>query len=181
MAATGRLGEDTLDVAGRELAAGDEIVCLRNDRRLGVLNGTNATITALDRADRAIAVTTKGGTEVMLPAGYLDAGHVAHSYATTIHKAQGATYDRAFLLGSDALYREAGYAALSRARHGTDLYLVDTHPAPGPQRHIPLEPTVDLARQLLQSKAQHLALDDHLDHEHRDRRRGREPDVGLGR
>jgi len=35
--------------------------------------------------------------------------------ASTIHKSQGETVDRAFVLGTAGLYREAGYVALSRA------------------------------------------------------------------
>jgi hypothetical protein len=46
----------------------------------------------------------------------------------TAHKAQGATVDRAWVLGSDACYREWAYVALSRARAGTRLYLLNPHP-----------------------------------------------------
>ena len=51
-----------------------------------------------------------------LPLAYLEAGHLDHGYASTIHKAQGATYDRAFVLATESLTREAGYVAMSRAR-----------------------------------------------------------------
>ena len=64
------------------------------------------------------------------PPSYLDAGHVRHAYATTIHKAQGQTVDRAFVLGSDTLYQEAGYVALSRGRIENRIYLVDSEPRP---------------------------------------------------
>ena len=36
----------------------------------------------------------------------IEAGHVTHGYAMTVHKAQGITADRAFVLGTDDLYRE---------------------------------------------------------------------------
>jgi hypothetical protein len=61
-----------------------------------------------------------------LHAGYLDAGHIAHGYATTIHKAQGATTDRCLLLATDGLYRQAAYVALSRGRTTNHLYAVGT-------------------------------------------------------
>lgn len=100
--AAGVLGAGTITVAGRELAVGDDIVCLRNDRRVDIRNGTTGTITALNPDSGAVTVAVDDGARV-LPAHYLDAGHVAHGYATTVHEAQGATVDRAFLLGSENL------------------------------------------------------------------------------
>jgi hypothetical protein len=91
---------------------------------------------------------------VGVPAAYLDAGHLTHGYASTIHKAQGVTVERAFLLGSDRLYREAGYTALSRARHHTAIY----HVNPTPNRWEPgIDPYQQLAATLTRSHQQHLA------------------------
>ena len=42
----------------------------------------------------------------------------------TIHKAQGLTCDRAYVLGDEHLHREAAYTALSRGRHENQLYTV---------------------------------------------------------
>ena len=64
------------------------------------------------------------GTERSVPARYLEAGHVDHGYAMTIHKAQGLTADQALVLATDDLYHEAGYTALSRARLDTHIYAV---------------------------------------------------------
>ncbi len=67
MAAAGRLGEQLIELAGREFAAGDEIVTLHNSRRLGVLNGTRATIVAI-HADRGeIEIQTVDGREITCP------------------------------------------------------------------------------------------------------------------
>ncbi len=153
--AAGFLGAERLEVAGRQFAVGDEVICGRNDRRLGVINGTRSTLRALDSA--AGTVTLADGT--VLDSGYLQAGYLAHSYATTIHKAQGATVEEAFLLGSDAMYREAGYVGMSRGRRSNRLYVVaageERTPAgtalPGPD---PLAATIRL---LGQSRAQTLA------------------------
>ena len=128
LAAAGELTGPTLDAAGIDLQAGDEIVCLRNDRRLGVVNGTRATITSVDPAARtATALLDRDGRQVTLPADYLDAGLVDHAYALTGHKAQGATCGATFVLGSDAIYREWGYVALSRGRQLNRLYAVAGH------------------------------------------------------
>ncbi len=79
----------------------------------------------------------------MLPAAYLDDGHIAHAYATTIHKAQGATFDRGLLLGTDELYRERGYVGMSRGRETNHLYLVGAAEIDDPAGHGPPPPTGD--------------------------------------
>jgi conjugative relaxase-like TrwC/TraI family protein len=153
--ASGRLTGPDITICGRDLAVGDHVLALRNDRRLGVTNGTVGTLTELS-PDRAVITTTNG--PVTLTGDYLTAGHLTHAYATTIHKAQGATVDHAFLLGSDHLYREAGYVGLSRARTSTRLYLVD--PTTPTDRDRP-DPIRDLAIALNDSRAQTLATDQH--------------------
>ncbi len=150
----GRLGADGLTASGREFAVGDEVMALRNDRRIGLLNGTRATVTDLDHAQGSMHLETADGRAVTLPAGYLQAGNLAHGYAVTAHKAQGVTTGRAFVLGSDRLYREAGYTALSRATDRTELHAVAAS-SPG------WEPAAgtdgDLTRLLRRSAAQTLA------------------------
>ena len=78
-------------------------------------------------AGRRSAAAGRDGDDLR-PAGraagrYLDAGHLTYADAITAHKAQGLTVDRAFVLGTGGLSREWGYAALSRARGDTRLYL----------------------------------------------------------
>jgi len=110
-------------------------------------------------------VRTDTGTELVLPARYLDAGHVRHAYATTIHKAQGQTVDRAFVLGSDTLYQEAGYVALSRGRAENRIYLVAIEPRPEAHTReaTPPEPVEALTQALRHSHAQELAVDSGID------------------
>ncbi len=45
-----------------------------------------------------------------------------HGYATTIHKAQGATVDRAFVLASGRMDGHLAYVGLTRHRHEARLY-----------------------------------------------------------
>jgi conjugative relaxase-like TrwC/TraI family protein len=161
--AQGLLSGPALEVDGRPYQTGDEIITLRNQRRLGVRNGTIATVTTIDPDERAITIRSAHGTHT-LPADYLDAGHVRHAYATTIHKAQGLTVDQAFVLGDDTLYQEAGYVALSRGRAQNRLYVVarpddDEHHAPAPER----SPLDQLAGALRVSRAQELAIDQGAD------------------
>ena len=75
-------------------------------------------------------LTTAAPLEI--PRATRDAGHLDHGYAITAHRAQGATVDRAFVLGSDELYREWGYTALSRHRTEARFYVTAQPSLPQP-------------------------------------------------
>ena len=161
----GELTGPTLELDGRPYQTGDRVVTLRNQRRLGVRNGTFATVTAVDTDERALTIETDQATVHQLPTAYLDAGHVRHAYATTIHKAQGITVDRALVLGNDTLYQEAGYVALSRGRANNRVYLV-AQPEREHEQHTPepvLAPIDALTAALRVSHAQELAADRGVD------------------
>nr|MDQ3352849.1 AAA family ATPase [Actinomycetota bacterium] len=128
-AARAAVGDDltgpVLEVRGRPFQAGDRIVLLRNDanqhdlddhRRCRVDNGMIATITAVDIDGDTLDVELINGRQLRLGRDYVLDGHIDHGYATTIHKAQGVTCDRAFVVGPAGLYRQAGYVAMSRPR-----------------------------------------------------------------
>ena len=158
----GRLAGPELDIGGRAYAVGDDVVALRPDRRLGLLNGTRATVTGLNLGGRSVSVLTQSGTALEIPGPYLEEGHLGWGYATTLHKGQGSTVDRAFVLGGDGLYREAGYTGLSRGRASNDIYLVeggsfevDSH-APEISRR---DAVADLSASLSRSRAHELATE----------------------
>jgi conjugative relaxase-like TrwC/TraI family protein len=170
LAEHGRLGPDPITIDRREFAVGDRIITLRNARRLGVLNGTLATVTGLDHDRGALLVRTDEGRELVLPRWYLDRPgpfhhrrRVDHAYAITCHKAQGMTTDCAFVLATDELYKEWGYVAMSRGRLENKLYTtVDDHPL-AEELDVPREPKPDavlaVTAALELSRAQYLALD----------------------
>lgn len=145
----GLLGRTRLTAAGREWAAGDRLVCRRNDYRLGVRNGTRGTVAAVDRADRSLRLHTDDGVIVRLPARYLADAH--HAYALTGHVSQGATVERTYLFASpERGGREWAYVAATRQR--VDLILFAVH-------HDPERLEEALARSWRRSDAKHLALD----------------------
>jgi hypothetical protein len=119
--AAGLLTGDPIEVDGRRFQVGDRIVCLRNARDLDVCNGTTATIEGFDEV--CIDILLDNGDLRWISRRYLEDGHVTHGYAITGHKAQGLTVDHVFVLGSDELYREWGYVAMSRGRESNRLYL----------------------------------------------------------
>lgn len=120
----GLLGDEALHVGGRDFRVGDDVIAGRNDYRIGLLNGTRATVTAMDVRRGALTVETTEGRTVEVRHRYLAAGHLTHGYATTVHKAQGATVDASLLLVDDRSYREAAYTGLSRGRAANRVYVV---------------------------------------------------------
>jgi conjugative relaxase-like TrwC/TraI family protein len=156
-----RLGSDVLEVDGTGYAIGDRVVCLRNDRRIAVVNGMVGTVER--RVGAGLAIATEDGARVV-PASYLEAGLLGHGYALTVYKAQGLTVEWAFVLSSATLTREAGYVAMSRARESTELFAplrsdTDevTHDPRAPWGPDPLD---QLRRQLGTSRAKHLAFEE---------------------
>ncbi len=110
---------------GREFATGDRIITLRNDRKHGLVNGDRGTITNLDPTAGSIEAQFDHESRTRpVPAAYLAVGNLDHGYAMTIHKSQGLTCDRAFVLVDDQTHAEAGYTALTRGRHENHLYAI---------------------------------------------------------
>ena len=130
MRAHGQLDSEVLRVADREFAAGDHVVALKNARHLGVVNGTRGTVSRVDADGLGLLVRTSDGRKVVLPRAYLESTTqlggrtLDHGYAITGHKAQGMTTGKAFVLGTDDLYREWGYVAMSRGSVENHLYVV---------------------------------------------------------
>jgi len=103
----------------RRFAAGDRIVFLENNRELGVKNGMLGTV---DAVEKARITATLDGKEESLQVPIADYRAVDHGYATTIHKAQGATVDRTYVLASTTMDRHLTYVAMTRHRDGARLY-----------------------------------------------------------
>ncbi|MCJ7437468.1 MAG: relaxase domain-containing protein [Acidimicrobiia bacterium] len=123
--ASGHLDRRDVVVGDRAFAVGDEILATRNDHQLGVLNGTRATVTAIDERSGAMHADTRDGRSVVFPADYTEGGHLRHGYAMTLYKAQGSTVRETFVLATGPTDREFAYTALSRGTDANSLYLVD--------------------------------------------------------
>lgn len=151
-----------VDDRRREFQAGDEVLFLRNDRRLGVRNGMLATIERVHPIGSVdLTVTTTSSQRIDVPRWYVDQGHLTHGYAMTIHKAQGLTCDTALVYATDDLYRELGYVALSRGRDLNVIYTTGDVKI-DPEAHIRTPqrvPSEMLMAGLSTSRAQELAID----------------------
>ncbi len=154
-------GLDT-PIGTRQYRIGDAILCLRNDRRLGVLNGTTAVIDAIDPATLTVHATTTHGHAITLPASYTDADGITHAYATTVHKSQGRTVDTTHVLLDDTAYREMTYVMLSRHRHTARIHRTQDPAVESDGLHpTATQPiaTADISTALRRTHAQRLAHD----------------------
>lgn len=102
----------------REFAAGDRVLFLQNDSELGVKNGMLGTVKAIGQGK--IEVDLDIGRNVMIEQQRYQ--HVDHGYAATIHKSQGTTVDRTFVLASRGMDQHLSYVAMSRHRKAATLY-----------------------------------------------------------
>ncbi|UTP40932.1 Ti-type conjugative transfer relaxase TraA [Phenylobacterium sp. LH3H17] len=121
MREAGQLGEDqavTTMRGARDFAAGDRVMFLRNERSLGVKNGTLGEIVAVSATDMSVRLDDGRAVAFDLK----DYADLDYGYASTIHKSQGVTVDRAHVLASGHLDRHAAYVALSRHRARADLH-----------------------------------------------------------
>jgi len=119
--AAGQLGENTAiktERGERQFARGDRIMFLRNERSMGVKNGSLGTVESVTPA--RMAVLLDDGRAVAFD--MKDYANFDHGYAATIHKAQGVTVDRVYVLATPGLDRHAAYVALSRHRDRIDLH-----------------------------------------------------------
>lgn len=117
----GQLGVETeLETSRGKMtfAKGDRVMFLRNDRSLGVKNGTLGTAEFV--AANTLQVRTDDGRQIKIDLrNYAD---IAHGYAVTIHKAQGVSVDQSFVLASAGFDRHLTYVAMSRHRDRVKLF-----------------------------------------------------------
>ena len=116
------VGELTFQTSNgkRAFAAGDRIIFLENNRDLGVKNGMLGTVEHVEPNKIIARLDGRGGDSVSIATDSYQA--IDHGYATTIHKKQGATVDRAFLLASGTMDRHLAYVAMTRHRDSVQLY-----------------------------------------------------------
>jgi len=131
--AAGELGADQVvqtERGARAMAAGDRLMFLRNERGLGagpgrrggvaVKNGTLGTVLAVEAGGERLTVRLDGpeGKDAAPVVTFYvrDYGHLDHGYATTVHKAQGVTVDRAHVLASAHMDRCSATVLMAGAR-----------------------------------------------------------------
>ena len=119
----GALGADHVvqtERGERQFAQGDRLMFLRNERGLGVKNGTLGTVLAVEPGGERL--TVRLDDRRVVDVALRDYAHIEHGYAATVHKAQGVTVDRAHVLATGLMDRHAAYVGLTRHREGVALH-----------------------------------------------------------
>jgi Ti-type conjugative transfer relaxase TraA len=123
----GRLGREQVvetNDGKRSFAPGDRIVFLENNRELGVKNGMLGTVASVEEGRIAATLDAKGrdGADRSVTISTDSYAAIDHGYATTIHKTQGATVDRSFVMASGTMDRHLTYVSMTRHRDQATLY-----------------------------------------------------------
>jgi len=129
----------------RAIADGDRIVFTRNDKAIGVKNGMLGTVTKTSRNQIMVNLDKENGQSRTITFNPNTYRAFDHGYAVTIHKSQGATVDRSYVLASRTMDEPLTYVAMTRHRDDMKLYVneldmpawlnVDQHTlAPTPRR-----------------------------------------------
>ena len=119
--ANGELGQDvhvSAERGAREFATGDHLMFFKNDRGLGVKNGTLGKVERV--SPDSMVVRLENGRSVAFD--LKDYAHVDHGYAATFHKAQGVTVDQDHALVTPGMDRYSSYVGMSRHRESVHLH-----------------------------------------------------------
>jgi ATP-dependent exoDNAse (exonuclease V) alpha subunit len=107
----------------RAFTAGDRIVFTRNDKEMGVRNGMLGTVEAANDDKISVRLDDDSGVSRRITFDPLRYRHFDHGYAVTIHKSQGATVERAYVLASRTMDEALTYVAMTRHRGALRLYI----------------------------------------------------------
>ena len=132
----------------RRFAVGDRVLFLKNESQLGVKNGMLGSVT--EAAPGRLRVRLDGA-EASAPGVLVEQARYNNldwGYATTVHKAQGATVDRVRVLATYAMDRHLAYVAMTRHRESVVMHV--------PQNQFRTE---DVTTRLAQSGAKDTTLD----------------------
>ena len=120
---SGELGREHLVQTERGLRAfaeGERLMFLRNDRGLGVTNGTLGTLERVRGQGLQVRLDGAESRRVVVDAQAYRA--LDYGYASTVHKAQGLTVDHAHVLLGPSYDRHAGYVAMTRHRQSVQVH-----------------------------------------------------------
>ena len=112
-------GKQSITSQAKGFSVGDRIVFTRNNNGLGVKNGTLGMITDISSQTIQVKLENQEKTISFAPnlSPYFD-----HGWAVTIHKSQGSTVDKTFVLASSAMSQNLSYVAMTRHREDLQVF-----------------------------------------------------------
>src|SRR5229473_2698522 len=113
-------GSISIERGERHFAPGERVMFLKNDREMGVKNGSLGTVAEVGRD--SVRVVLDGPERRTAALMFKDYAALDYGYAATVHKVQGATVDRAFVLATPGMDRHLAYVGMTRHREGAELY-----------------------------------------------------------
>jgi Ti-type conjugative transfer relaxase TraA len=113
-------GTLTIERGERGFAPGERVMFLKNERELGVKNGTLGRVVEIEREEVRVRLDGREGREVDFK--FSDYAALDYGYAATVHKAQGATVERSFVLATPGMDRHLAYVGMTRHREGVELF-----------------------------------------------------------
>lgn len=112
-----------------ELSQGEKIVFTKNNPDLGIYNGTSAVIEKLSPSNKDLhgkivvrLEERENNTVRKITINTANYNNFSYGYATTIHKSQGLTTERTFLLAEQYMNHNSFYVAASRHREKLAIY-----------------------------------------------------------
>lgn len=98
---------------------------IRNDYNLDVRNGQRGTVSAIDEKNKTMKVEMDNKQNKTIDTEKYN--HIEYGWASTTHKAQGATAEKAYVYGhtqEPMASQQSTYVQISRAREETKIYAV---------------------------------------------------------
>ena len=120
---TGQLGPGEVvptERGAKLFAVNDRIRFLRNEKDLGVKNGSLGVVEGIESGVLTITLDGEKGARVHVDTKFYQ--HLDYGYAATVHKAQGTTVDRTYVLATGHFDRHTTYVSLSRHREQATVF-----------------------------------------------------------
>ena len=112
----------SLSKGDRELSKGDKVFFLKNDNGLNVRNGTLGHIESInDNGDIGVKVNEVAGSRGVF-FNIKDYNYIDHGYAATVHKAQGVTVDKSYILATKGFNQHLTYVSMTRHTQDVQMY-----------------------------------------------------------
>ncbi len=104
----------------RTFAAGDRILFRQNDSSIGVMNGTLGTVLDAEKGRLVVRLDGEAARTIEVDAQtYQD---ISHGYAVTVHKSQGISVDRSYVLATRGVDRALAYVMATRHKQAMQMF-----------------------------------------------------------